>query len=97
MDPNYLAFKIDPTSFPGARITGIPQLVNLGLPIAITVGGLVFLFTLLYSGFTIITHGDNPEALKKAYSSMVYAVIGLFIVVTSFMVVRLIGGMTGAF
>lgn len=91
------AFEINSTTFPAAKITGIPQLVNLGLPIATAVASIIFLVTLLYAGFNIITHGDNPEALKKAYSTMVMAVVGLLIVISSFLAVKLLGVVTKAF
>ncbi|MCL4377811.1 MAG: hypothetical protein M1409_05430 [Actinobacteria bacterium] len=43
-----------------------------------------------------MTNGDNAEALKKAYSSMIFAVVGLLIVIGSFLIVRVIGSMIGA-
>ena len=85
------AFEINPTSFPAAKIVNIGQVVNLVLPLALTGAGLIFLAVLLFAAFNILTHGDNPEALKKAYGSIATAVMGLFIVIISYLVVRLLG------
>lgn len=85
------AFTIDSNSFPAAKVTSIGQIVNLALPLAMMGAGLIFLFVTLKAAFDILRNGDNPDALKKAYSSIVMAVIGLFIVVGSYLVIRLLG------
>lgn len=85
------AFSINPTSFPAAKINNIGQIVNLALPLAMTGAGLIFLVITLKAAFDILTHGDNPDALKKAYASITYAVLGLIIVVGSYLVIQLLG------
>ena len=85
------ALTIDSTSFPAAKIANIGQIVNFALPIALTGAGLIFLVITLSAGFSILTHGDNPDALKKAYGSIVTAVLGLIIVIASFLAIQLLG------
>jgi FtsH-binding integral membrane protein len=85
------AFTIDPTSFPGGKFTSFGPLINLALPLALTGAGLIFLAMTLYAAFNILTHGDNPDALKKAYSAITAAVVGLIIVVASYLVIKLLG------
>ena len=85
------ALTIDTTSFPGAKINNIGQIVNLALPLAMTGAGLIFLFVTLNAAFNILRNGDNPDALKKAYASIMYAVICLFIVIASYLVIQLLG------
>lgn len=85
------AFSINPTSFPGAKIANVGQIVNLALPLAMTGAGLIFLFVTLNAAFNILRNGDNPDSLKKAYASIMYAVIGLFIVIASYLVIQLLG------
>ncbi|MEK7177357.1 MAG: hypothetical protein AAB705_00845 [Patescibacteria group bacterium] len=85
------AFTIDSNSFPAAKVTSISQIVNLALPLAMMGAGLIFLVVTLKAAFDILRNGDNPDALKKAYSSIFTAVIGLFIVVASYLVIRLLG------
>jgi hypothetical protein len=85
-----LAMKIDATSFPPARIASFSQIINVALPIALTGAGLIFLAMTLYAAFNIMTHGDNPDALKKAVAGITTAVIGLAIVILSFVAVKLL-------
>lgn len=86
------AFTINPTSFPVAKIGKISDLTNIALTLAMSGAGLIFLVITLKAAFDILRNGDNPDALKKAYSSIMMAVIGLIIVIASFLVVQLIGG-----
>jgi len=86
------AFDIS-EKFAPAKITTIATLLNIVLPLVTTGAGLIFLVMALMGGFNILTHGDNPDALKKAYSTITYAVFGLIIVIISFVAVRLIGKM----
>jgi hypothetical protein len=85
------ALTIDSTSFPAAKIKSIGQIVNLALPIAMMGAGLIFLVITLKAAFDIIRGGDNPDILKKAYASIFTAVIGLFIVVGSYLAIQLLG------
>ncbi len=85
------AFTIDSTSFPAAKIGNISQIMNLALPLALTGAGLIFLVITLKAAFDILTHGDNPDALKKAYGSITTAVLGLIIVIVSFLAIKLLG------
>lgn len=87
------AFTIDSTTFPAAKVTTVSQLMNVALPLTLAGAAMIFLAILLYAAFHILTNGDNPDVLKKAYASMTTAVIGLVIVIASFLAVRLIGAM----
>jgi hypothetical protein len=80
-------------SFAPAKITTIATLLNIVLPLLTTGAGLIFLVMALLGGFNVLTHGDNPDALKKAYGTITYAILGLLIVIISFVAVRLIGKM----
>lgn len=85
------ALTIDSTSFPAAKIGNISQIMNLALPLALTGAGLIFLSITLKAAFDILTNGDNPDTLKKAYGSITTAVLGLIIVIASFLAIQLLG------
>lgn len=85
------ALTINSTTFPAAKVVKISDLVNLALPLALTGAGLIFLVITLKAAFDILTNGDNPDALKKAYGSIVTAVLGLIIVIASFLAIQLLG------
>jgi len=85
------ALTIDSSTFPAAKVNNIGQLVNLALPLAMTGGGLIFLVITLKAGFDILRNGDNPDVLKKSYASIVTAVMGLIIVIASYLAIQLLG------
>ncbi len=85
------AFTINQDSFPAAKIAKIGDVVNLALPLAMTGAGLIFLFITLNAAFSILRNGDNPDALKKAYASITTAVLGLVIVIVSFLAIQILG------
>lgn len=69
--------------------------MNVVLPLMMTGAALIFLVMLFYGVFNIIRSGDNPEAIKKAYATLLWAVVGLFVVIASFVGVRLLGTLLG--
>ena len=85
------AFTIDSTSFPAAKVAKVSDLMNLALPLAMIGAGLIFLVITLKAAFDILTNGDNPDVLKKAYTAITTAVIGLIIVVASYLAIQLLG------
>jgi len=80
---------------PATKVTSIGALLNVILPLMMTGAALLFLGMSLYGAFMYLTHGDNPEGLKKAQSTIIFAVVGLFIVVVSFVVVQVVGKLLG--
>ena len=90
------ALSIDSTTFPAAEFSNISSVLNIVLPLTMAGAAMIFLAMTLMAAFNIITHGDNPDALKKAYSSLIFSVVGILIVISSYLVVRVIGGIIGA-
>jgi len=90
------ALTIDKNTFPAAKFSNFGDLLGIVLPLVTAGAGLIFLTMTLMAAFNIIRGGDNPETLKKAYSSIVFSVIGLFLVIVSYLMVKLIGTLIGA-
>lgn len=80
----------DPTVNPIAKFGTIANLVNIFLPLLIIGAALLLLVMLLYGGFLWITAGGTSENLSKAQKTMTFAILGLVVVVISFVVVKLI-------
>ena len=80
----------DPTVNPLAKFANIAALLNIFIPILIIGAAFLLLIMLLYGGFTWITAGGTPENLAKAQKIMTFAIIGLVIVILSFLFVKLI-------
>ncbi|TAL14693.1 hypothetical protein EPN95_02205 [Patescibacteria group bacterium] len=62
------------------------QVLDAGLNIIYFIAGLVAVVMIIISGYTLVTNGGEPEAVKKARNTILYAVIGLVIVFTAFAV-----------
>lgn len=93
-----MVFAIDISqegNFKPAKIANISTLLNVVLPLLTLGAALVFLAICLYAAFMIITNGENKEKIAEAQKTLGYAVFGLFVVITSFIVVKLIGFVLG--
>lgn len=84
---------INPTSFAPAKFGNIAGLLNLILPFLLIILVVIFLFMLLLGAFTWITSSGTPENLKKAQHTFTYAILGLVIVLLSFVAVKIISGL----
>ncbi len=84
-------YEINETTFPPARFGSIGGLLNIIIPILIFGAALLLLVMLLYGGFTMLTAGGNPENVEKAKKIMTFAIIGLIVVILSFLFVKIIG------
>jgi len=80
-------------NFAPAKITTIATLLNVILPLITAGAALIFLVMALLGAFNVLTHGDNPEAVSKGYGTITFAVLGLLIVIGSFVAIRIIGNM----
>ena len=81
----------DKTINPIAKFGSISDFVNIAIPLMILVGGIATLSMLLMGAYKYLTSEGNPEKISKAQSTMLYAVIGLFIVVVSYILTKIIG------
>lgn len=81
----------DPVVNPVAKFDSITTLVNLIIPIMMIMGGIITLSMLLLGAYKYLTSEGNPEKISKAQSILLYAIIGLFLVVASFVLTKIIG------
>lgn len=90
MGPVYAVDFSRPENNPLAKYGDIATIVNVVVPVLFIGAALVFLFALFYGGYTIITAGGEPKNIERAQSIIKYAVIGLFIVLASFVTMKVI-------
>jgi len=76
---------------PVAKFDSINKFVDLLVPILMIGGGLISLAMLLLGAYRYLTSEGNPEKISKAQSVIIYAVLGLFLIVASFVLTRIIG------
>jgi len=75
---------------PITKFDTIGSFVNIVVPIMMIMGGLITLFMLLLGAFTYLTSEGNAEKVKKSQSILMYAVMGLFLIVASFILTKII-------
>ncbi len=57
--------------------------------------GVVALFLIVYSGIKFVTSGGDKEKLESAKKTLTFAIIGLIFIITSFLILKVIGDLTG--
>lgn len=57
--------------------------------------GIVLFILLLVGGFKFITSGGDPKAVEGAQKTITYAIIGLVVILLSFLILVLIRAVTG--
>lgn len=80
------------TTNPLARISTIGHLLNIFIPTLIGGAAVLLLIMLLYGSYTLITAGESSDSVAKAKKIMTYSILGLVVVVLSFLLVKLITG-----
>lgn len=76
---------------PVAKFDSITTFVNLIVPFMMIAGGFITLALLLLGAYRYLTSEGNPEKLAKAQLVILYAIIGMFIIATSFILTKIIG------
>lgn len=85
----------DPSKFPIAQYGTVASLVNIFSPILITGGAMLFLVMTLMAGFDVLTAAGSPEKIAKAQKTFMFAIVGLVIIIASYLIVKLLGVMLG--
>lgn len=73
------------------QLTGIMPFLNSILRLLFIAAGIWVFFNLVWAGFMFINAGGDAEAVAKAWSKIYMSILGLVIIVTSFLVAVIIG------
>lgn len=100
MKNSFLAQNLDinGTSIQGpldGSITNLGDLVNRVLTFLLPLGGIVLLFVLIWGGYDYMMSQGNPEKLKGAQAKITTGLIGFFLLITSYLFVRVIAAIFG--
>ncbi len=82
------------TPFPASE--GLLGVVGTAITLAFGVAGLVAVVYLILGGFNYVTAGGDPEAVEGAKTTIVNAIIGLVIILVSYLIVQFIMNQLGA-
>ncbi len=80
----------NPNTNPLAKFSNIASLANILTSLLVLFAALAFVFMMLMGAYTFMTAGGDAEKVKKAQSTLKYALIGLAIVLVSLLIVKLI-------
>ncbi|RJQ24473.1 hypothetical protein C4577_07880 [Candidatus Parcubacteria bacterium] len=84
-----------PANIPSGPDT-LSRLLTTGYALLAVAGITLSLIFIIYAGVVWITSGGNKEGVEKAKQTLTYAIIGLLVIVFSFVIINIIGQVIGA-
>lgn len=78
-----------------AKIVDIVNVLANIIKILAPVAGVAFFVMLVIGGFQFVTSGGDPKAVGQARTTLTYAVIGVILVIVSWLILTLIQNLTG--
>lgn len=78
-----------------ATIQGFECVVKIILRLAVQAAGIALFIMLLVGGFKYLTAGANPKNKELAKNTLTYAIVGLVVLVASWLILLLIKEITG--
>jgi hypothetical protein len=78
-----------------ARIGNLDQVFASIISIALTVIALIAIAMLVVGGYKFLLAGADKDAVSKARNTLTYAVAGLILAVSAWMILRLLGNFLG--
>ena len=88
--------EIGPGTTDVATLHGINTIVYNLITVALYVGGILVFIMLLMGGFKYITSGGDPKAAESAKKTITYAIMGIVMLVSGFLILRFVQSFTGA-
>lgn len=79
----------------GPGRVGISNLLNNTIALIYAGAGIIFVFMVVFSALQWITSGGDKEKYGAARSRLTHAIIGIILLALSFVIINLIGSITG--
>jgi TRAP-type C4-dicarboxylate transport system permease small subunit len=83
-------------SAPTANFSDLEGMFSNLIGSLLSLAGIVLFLMLIIGGFKYITSGGNPEAAAGARRTLTYAIVGLIVVASAYLVLVIIQEITGA-
>lgn len=74
----------------GKNVTSVEQIAGKIIKVIISLLGIISLCMFIFAGFTWLTAGGRPDAVKKGKETMIWAVAGLAVVFSSYIVLKFV-------
>ncbi len=78
-----------------AKISGLNIVLQNFLSIALTLVGLVAIIMIVVSGIHFLSAGGDKEGAAKAKNTLTFAIIGLIVAISAWMILNLFGSFLG--
>lgn len=78
-----------------ATILGLQCLLANVLSVGVTVIGLIGFVMFIYSAFQLMLSGGNSKATESARNAITYAVVGIVVAISAFIILNLLAAFTG--
>jgi len=88
-------FETEPIDITGAAKGTLGQNINTMINYFLGLLGLIAVAFLIYAGVMMVTAGGNEEQVTKSKKIIVYAVIGIVIILLSYAIVSFVTGALG--
>ena len=89
------ALEINPTTFPPVKYQSISTILNIIVPLSVSIATILLLAMFFVGSFTLLTASGDAEQIKKAQGYFTFSVFGFTIVVAGYFLVKLIGLIVG--
>jgi hypothetical protein len=78
-----------------ATLSDLEVLFQRVISIALGLGGIVLFVMLVVGGFKYLTSGGDPKAVESAQKTLTSAILGLVLLLSAYLILKLIGNFTG--
>ena len=78
-----------------ATLQCLPVVFNNVVQWALTFAGIAALFFIILSGYKYMSSGGDPKQAGEARQTLTYAIIGLLVILFSFLILNIISYVTG--
>lgn len=79
-----LAALLNSSDVPNVPTSSANDVLLGGLNLTYFIGGIVAVVAIIISAIRLVTNGGEPETIKKARNTIIYAVIGLIVILSAF-------------
>lgn len=78
------AALLNSSDVPNVPTSSANDVLNGGLNLVYFVGGVVAVVAIIISAIRLVTNDGEPETIKRARNTIIYAVIGLIVIISAF-------------
>jgi hypothetical protein len=79
-----------------ATLKGLEGIFQNTLSVVLGIAGIALFITLVMGGFQYMTAGGDPKKVAAAWTTLTYAVVGMILVASSYLILVFIQEFTGA-